>query len=93
MKTKYQRMSKEEKKLLLKRYKNTEKGKYIMSKIRNVFIYGILSYVFAVYLLIDAKNIWSYIGAFGLLIFGSVFIVASIRLYIKNLTRFAVKGK
>ena len=93
MKTKYQRMSKEEKKILVERYKKTEKGKYVMSKIRNVFIYGVLSYGFAVYLFIDAKNIWSYIGASGLLLFGSIFIVASIRLRIKNLTRFAVKGK
>ena len=91
MKTKYQRMSKDEKKILLERYKKTEKGKYIFSKLRNVLICGILSYAYAIYLVIDAKNIWSYIGAGGLFVAGCIFIVASIRLRIKELTKFAVK--
>ena len=93
MKNKYQRMSKEEKKALIKRYKQTEKGKYILAKLRNVLIYGIALYAFAVYLIIDAKNIWSYIGAGCLVVIGGIFIVVSIRMRFKNLSMYAVRGK
>ena len=93
MKNKYQRMSKDEKKALIKEYKNTEKGKYILGKIRNVLIYGIISYIYAVYLIITAENIWSYIGAGSLLIAGCIFIVGSIKLRSKNLNQYAIKKK
>ena len=93
MKTKYQRMTKEEKKKLLIDYKKTEKGKYIMEKLRNALICGILLYAYAIYMLVTAKNIWSYIGAGGLFLFGCIFIVVSIRLKIKNLTKFAVNRR
>ena len=44
MKNKYQRMSKKEKKKLIIEYKNTEKGKYMMQKLRNLIIIGVISY-------------------------------------------------
>lgn len=90
MKNKYQRMTKEEKKEIIGKYRKTEKGKYLMAKLKNVMICGIISYVYAIYLIIDAKNIWSYIGALGVFIFGCVFIVSSIRLRNKNLNKFAI---
>jgi len=93
VKNKYQRMSKDEKKELIKEYKATEKGAYIMNKLRNVLICGILSYIYAVYLIITAENIWNYIGAGGLLIAGCVFIVGSIKLCGKNLNKYAIKKK
>ena len=93
MKNKYQRMTKEEKKQLIKEYKSTEKGAYLMSKLKNVLVCGILSYIYAVYLIITAENIWSYIGAGGLLIAGCVFIVGSIKLRGKNLNQYAIKKK
>lgn len=93
MKNKYQRMSKEEKKELINEYKKTEKGKYLLGKLRNVLICGVLSYIYAVYLIITAENIWSYIGAGGLLIAGCIFIVGSIKLRGKNLNKFAIKKK
>lgn len=93
LKTKYQRMSKDEKKQLVSEYKNTEKGKYLLTKLRNVVIIGIISYAYAIYLILDAKNIWNYISAGGLLIAGAVFIVSSIRLRIKYLTMYAVRKK
>lgn len=86
-------MTKEEKKQLINKYKSTEKGKYLMDKLRNVLICGILSYIYAVYLIITAENIWNYIGAVGLLIAGCVFIVGSIKLRGKNLNKFAIKNK
>lgn len=95
MKTKYQRMKKEEKKKLLEEYKKTEKGKYVMAKLRNVIIIGILSYIYAIYLLLTAskENIWTYISAGSLLIAGCIFIVASLKLKQKSLNYFAIKKK
>ena len=56
MKNKYQRMSKEEKKKLIIEYKNTEKGKYMMQKLRNLIIIGVISYFYAIYLILSSKN-------------------------------------
>ena len=91
MKNKYQRMSKEEKKNLIIEYKKTEKGKYLMEKLRNLLIIGILSYIYSFYLIITAENVWNYIAASSLLLAGCVFIVASLKLRIKNLNKFAIK--
>ena len=93
MKTKYQRMSKEEKKQLLNDYKKTDNGKYILSKLRNVLICGLLLYAYSIYLVITSKEVWNYIYAGGLFAFGCFFIFMSIRLKIKNLTKFAVRKK
>ena len=93
MKTKYQRMSKEEKKRLLVEYKKTEKGKYVLSKLRNSLICGLLLYAYSIYLVVVAESTWNYIEAIGLFLIGCLFIFMSIRLRIKNLTRFAVKKK
>ena len=91
MKNKYQRMSKEEKKNLIIEYKKTEKGKYLMEKLRNLLIIGILSYIYSFYLIITAENVWDYIAASSLLLAGCVFIVASLKLRIKKLNKFAIK--
>ena len=80
MKTKYQRMSKEEKKQLVNDYKKTEKGKYMLEKLRNVLICGILLYVYSIYLIITAESKWNYIYAGGLLLFGSFFIFMSVNI-------------
>lgn len=93
MKNKYQRMSKDEKKILIQRYKKTEKGNYLLTKLRNVLFCGIILYGYAVYLVIAAKNIWAYIGAASLFVIACTFTISSIRLRIKYLNRFAIKGK
>ena len=93
MKNKYQRMSKEEKKKLIIEYKNTEKGKYMMQKLRNLIIIGVISYFYAIYLILSSKNIWNYISAGMLLAAGCIFIVASVKLKNKNLNKFAIKKK
>ena len=93
MKTKYQRMSKEEKKQLLNEYKNTKNGSYVLKKLRNVLIYGIILYIYAIYLLVTAEKIWNYIAAGGLFIVACIFVFMSVKLRIKNLTTFAVKKK
>ena len=93
MKNKYQRMSKEEKKKLIIEYKNTEKGKYMVQKLRNLIIIGVISYFYAIYLILSSKNIWNYISAGMLLVAGCIFIVASVKLKNKNLNKFAIKKK
>ena len=93
LKNKYQRMTKDQKHALLIEYKNTEKGGYILSKLRNVFIIGILSYAYAVYMFITADKVWDYVGATSLIIAGCVFVGSSIKLKNKNLNKFAIKKK
>lgn len=93
MKNKYQRMIKEEKKKIINEYKNTEKGKYLLDKLRNLIIIGVLSYFYAIYLIITAENVWNYIVAGSLLLAGCIFIIASLKLRIKNLNKFAINKK
>jgi hypothetical protein len=93
MKNKYQRMTKKEKKELIAEYKKTEKGNYLLKKLNNVIIIGVISYFYAIFLIITADNIWNYISAAGLLIAGCIFIIASLKLRIKNLNKFAIKKK
>ncbi len=93
MKNKYQRMTKDEKKKLINDYKKTEKGNYLLKKLRNLIVIGVLSYFYAIYLIITSENIWNYISAGMLLLAGCIFIVASIKLRIKNLNKFAIKKK
>lgn len=92
MKTKYQRMTKEEKKDVVEQYKKTEKGAYLLSKLKNVLIIGVFSYLYSIYMMITAENIWNYIGAGSLFIAGCVFVVASIRLRRKYINQFAVRS-
>ncbi|MBE6161526.1 MAG: hypothetical protein E7158_04865 [Firmicutes bacterium] len=93
MKNKYQRMSREEKKALIAEYKQTEKGKFLLEKLRNVLISGILLFASSIYLIVTADKVWGYVGAGGLMIIACIFTFASIRLRIKNLNLFAVRGK
>lgn len=93
LKNKYQRMTKDQRSALKIEYKNTQKGKYILSKLRNVFIIGIVSYIYSIYLFITSKNIWDYIMAGILLVFGCIFVITSAKLKVKNLNEFAIRKK
>lgn len=93
MKNMYQRMSKIEKKDILNKYKKTPKGKYIIGKLRNLLIIGIISYIYAVYLFISSKNVWDYISAGTLFIGGCIFIISSIKLKIRNLNNYIINKK
>ena len=56
--------------------------------------YYMVNHIFyAIYLIITSENIWNYISAGMLLLAGCIFIVASIKLRIKNLNKFAIKKK
>lgn len=91
MKNKYQRMTKEEKKALIIEYKKDSFGSAMIKRLTRLLIIGILSYAYAIFLVVTAENIWHYISASGLLIAGCVFIIGSLKLKIKNLNTFAIK--
>ena len=96
VKNKYQRMNKEEKKIILEKYKKTEKGKSMIPRLNRVVITGIIVVLiagFLYYLAVKSGSIWDYIYASMILIAGLVFIIGSIRIRGKELNKQALKEK
>ena len=96
MKTKYERMSKEEKKKTLENYKKTYAGKAMMVRLTRLIIIGILGLLYSAFLFVyDFKDLkWSdYLVIVPLVLISIFFIVMAIRLKKKVLNQFAIKKK
>ena len=94
LKTKYERMTKLEKKELEKKYKETEKGKLMMERLLRVKIIGVIGIVYAGYFLIKEGLVWKNILLYGpLLVISLIFIVTSKKLKKKVLNQLAIKTK
>ena len=95
MKTKYQQMTKEEKKQLKTQYKKTSEGKEICKKLNCSLIFIILSLISSTYLIIDTylnkRNIFYYFYAGGLIIIVLIFCIIYIKTYQKILNNYAIK--
>lgn len=95
MKTKYERMTKEEKKELKEFYKKTSNGKVMCDRLMRVNIVGILLLLYAVYSFvshIDALKWSDYVISIPIFIIGLVFLILSYRLKKKVLNQFAIKN-
>ncbi len=98
MKTKYQRMNKEEKKNLIEEYKKTTKGKESLSRLNRIMIIGLIGLIYgigeALYSYIkDEIKISDYLTIIPLLIASFIFIIMSFNLRKKELNKFAIKRK
>lgn len=96
MKTKYQRMNKEEKKNLIEEYKKTTKGKEMLSRLNRILAIGLIGLIYGVGLALylyskDGIKINDYLTIIPLLIASFIFIIMSLNLRKKELNKFAIK--
>ena len=96
LKTKYERMKKEEKQKLIQEYKKTGKGKEMMNRLLRLNIIGGLLIVYAIYTSVsNFSNLkWTdYCISIPIFCIGCFFIIMSYRLRKKVLNNFAIKKK
>ena len=94
LKTKYEKMSKKEKKKIVEVYKQTEAGKKMMIRLLRLNIIGVLGILYAIFLFVyEFKTIeWSdYMIIVPLLVISIFFLFMSYRLRKKVLNQFAIK--
>lgn len=96
MKTKYERMNKDEKRKTLENYKKTDSGRGMMARLTRLVIIGILGILYSVFLFVSSfKDLkWTdYLVIVPLLLISIFFIVMAFRLKKKVLNQFAIKKK
>ena len=96
MKTKYEKMSKKEKKETLKMYKETPNGKEMIMRLYRLNFIGIALILYAIGMLIieyKGLELVDYLFSMSLFFIGSFFLFASYRLRKKVLNIFAIKKK
>ncbi len=94
LKTKYEKMSKKEKKKIVEVYKQTETGKKMMIRLLRLNIIGVLGILYTIFLFVyEFKTIeWSdYMIIVPLLVISIFFLFMSYRLRKKVLNQFAIK--
>ena len=97
MKNKYQRMSKEEKRVCREKYYNTPKGHEMKIRFIRLNIFGIVGICFSVFLVVSgyiSKEInWAtWTMAIILIIFSFIYLIGSYILKGKCLNNFAIKN-
>lgn len=97
MKTKYQRMTKNEKKEIQDKYYKTENGKAMKNRLTRLLITGTMGILFSLYLFYtnytnDGNNIWEYILSSILLVASIIFIIGSFKIKYKVLNKEAIKS-
>ena len=96
MKTKYDRMTKEEKKKLVEKYKRTEAGLAMMNRLLRLQITGIISFVLSIGLFVfhfKTIEMMDYLTIIPLFLASLLFMMMSYKLKRKVLNKFAVKNK
>ena len=97
LKTKYQTLTKEEKKEAAKKYYNTEQGKENKSRFTRLLIIGILCIIWGIVIIIDNLiqdgSIWEYVSAILVIIFGFVFLIGRIKIKNRNINNYLTKKK
>ena len=94
IKNKYQRLSKEEKIDLKKKFYTTDKWKTFKVRYIRILVTGILCIGFAIYLALEnyfkSNNVWYYSYSALIVAFGLMFIIQDIRLKYKLLNDYAL---
>jgi len=97
MKNKYQRMSKEEKKSLIERFKKDSFGKLQMSRLQRLTLTGSLGIIVAIampvlsFLVDNEIGVFTYVMSIILLVMSLVFIIGSYLIKGRDLNSFAIK--
>lgn len=96
MKTKYERMTKEEKKVLYQKYKKTDQGQNVAKRLFRLNVIGIIGLIYSVGLFIyeykDIKML-DYLVIIPSFLASIFFLMMSCKLKKKILTKFAVARK
>lgn len=97
MKTKYQKLTKSEKKEIKETYYKTEDGKAMKNRLTRLLITGSMGIIFSIYLFYtnyknDGNNIWEYILSGILLVASIIFIIGSYKIKHKVLNKEAIKS-
>jgi len=90
---KYYSLTKKEKESLKKDFYNTDFGNEIKNRLDRLFIIGIISFIFSIYLFLTSKSIWNIVYSSILLIAGILFIISSFKVRINKLNNYLVKRK
>mgnify|MGYP004477407695 CR=1 FL=1 len=97
MKNKYQRLNKEEKKIVSKEYFNTKLGKYVKRKLTSAFICGILCIIISIFLFVygykDGLTFIDYFYNISTFVFRIIFIIAPFIIRNKKLNEYVIKHK
>lgn len=97
MKTKYQRLNKEQKKKARLSYYKTPNGAYVKKKLNTSLFAAILCEIFGIYLLGEAiikdLSIWQYIYSVCLMIFGVAFIIAYFLVLGQKVNKYVITSK
>ena len=96
LKTKYERMTREEKKEIKNRYQKTEAGTEMLKRLFRLNVVGILLILYAIYLFFSHFNHlkWSdYVTSIPIALIGIFFLFMSYRLKKKVLNQFAIKNE
>ncbi len=92
-KLKYYSLTKEEKEKLTKEFYQTDYGKMIKKRLDRVFVIGIMSIAFGLFLIITNTSIWDILSGISLLIASVVFIYGSKRVRINKINDYLIKKK
>ena len=97
MKNKYQRMSKEEKNILKRKFKEDSMGKEVTGRLNRLFIIGIIGIIISIIMFIVAlmnkSGALDYVSSGILFSFSAIFLIGSIKIKGKELNKFALKQK
>lgn len=97
MKTKYQTLSKEEKKEAVLKYYNTEQGKENKARFTRLLIIGILCIIWGIVIIIDTiiqdGALWEYISAILVIGFGFVFLIGRAKIKARDVNNYLTKKK
>ena len=92
-KLKYYSLTKEGKEKLTKEFYQTDYGKMIKKRLDRVFVIGIMSIAFGLFLIITNTSIWDILSGISLLIASVVFIYGSIKVRINKINDYLIKKK
>ncbi len=96
LKTKYERMNKEEKKKLVEKYKKNDSGLAIYNRLIRLNITGILGIIFSSFLFISqykSLEILDYLTIIPLFLASLLFVIMAHKLKLKVLNNFLIKNK
>lgn len=93
LKLKYNTLSKEEKNKVKNDFYKTEFGLSIKKRLDRLFIIGILSMLFSLYLFIMPSNKWDIVTAVILVIAALIFITSSFKVRIDKINTFLTTKK
>jgi hypothetical protein len=97
MKNKYQRMNKDEKKVLIEKFKTDEKRKEELNRLYIILFFGGILILFGIYSLFELifikYNTFNLVFMIISIVAGLFFVVAYYKLKIKILNKFSLKTK